>query len=212
MRRPTCSSTSRCSTTGVAATPRWATARRFGSSRTGSASMRLSNPRRHKSGPLEDEIRWAPQLVASPEFVRTRSIAAPEDLLGLPSMQWHVPGRAFVWALADPRGRNVAVSHQPRLVTDDQIALRAAAVQGLGLVQLPSMSVENEVHSGVLTRLLPDWTLPMGIVHAVFASRRGLLPRVRHLIEFLANEFAAVDGTTRSEEHTSELQSPLNLV
>src|SRR5574337_267042 len=60
MRRPTCSSTSRCSTTGVAATPRWATARRFGSSRTGSASMRLSNPRRHKSGPLEDEIRWAP--------------------------------------------------------------------------------------------------------------------------------------------------------
>src|SRR5574337_1637806 len=62
MRRPTCSSTSRCSTTGVAATPRWATARRFGSSRTGSASMRLSNPRRHKSGPLEDEIRWAPQL------------------------------------------------------------------------------------------------------------------------------------------------------
>jgi len=38
---------SRCSTTAGAATPRWATARRFGSSRTGSASMRLSNPWRH---------------------------------------------------------------------------------------------------------------------------------------------------------------------
>ena len=60
-RRPICSSTSRSSTTGVAATPRWATARQFSSSRTGSASMLLSNPWRHKCGPLEDEIRWAPQ-------------------------------------------------------------------------------------------------------------------------------------------------------
>lgn len=59
-RRPTCSSTSKCSTTAVAATPRWATARQFGSSRTGSASMGFSSPWRHRSGPLEDEIRWAP--------------------------------------------------------------------------------------------------------------------------------------------------------
>ena len=34
----------------VAATPRWTTARRFGSSRTGSASMSISNPSRHKCG------------------------------------------------------------------------------------------------------------------------------------------------------------------
>jgi len=27
-------------------------------------------------------------------------------------------------------------------------------------------------------------------VHAVFASRRGLLPSVRHLLDFLAQEFA----------------------
>ena len=58
-----------CSTTGVAATPRWATARRFGSSRTGSASMRLSNPWRHWSGPLEGEIRWVPHS----GFTRGRS-------------------------------------------------------------------------------------------------------------------------------------------
>lgn len=49
------------STTGVAATPRWATARRLGSSRTGSASMPLSNPWRHTRGRLEGEIRQAPQ-------------------------------------------------------------------------------------------------------------------------------------------------------
>jgi hypothetical protein len=34
--------------------------------------------------------------------------------------------------------------------------------------------------------VLPDWSLPQGICHAVFASRRGLLPAVRVFIDFLA--------------------------
>jgi hypothetical protein len=55
-----CSSTWRCSTTGVVATPPWATARRCSSCRTGSAGMLLSNPWRHRNAPLEDEIRRAP--------------------------------------------------------------------------------------------------------------------------------------------------------
>jgi DNA-binding transcriptional LysR family regulator len=37
--------------------------------------------------------------------------------------------------------------------------------------------------------LLPDWSSPSGIVHAVFPSRRGLLPSVRGFIDFLAHEF-----------------------
>ena len=42
-------------TTGGVATPRWATAHRLSSSRTGSASKPISNRRRHKSGRLEAE-------------------------------------------------------------------------------------------------------------------------------------------------------------
>ena len=48
------------STTGVAATPRWVTACRFGASRTGSVSTEISNPRRHENGLLESEVRWVP--------------------------------------------------------------------------------------------------------------------------------------------------------
>ena len=43
---------------------------------------------------------------------------------------------------------------------------------------------------GLRLRLLPDWAPRPGIVHAVFASRRGLLPSVRGLIDFLAERFA----------------------
>ncbi|MDZ7829741.1 MAG: hypothetical protein U5K33_09745 [Halofilum sp. (in: g-proteobacteria)] len=40
--------------------------------------------------------------------------------------------------------------------------------------------------------MLPDWAPPREIVHAVFASRRGLLPSVRTLVDFLAARFAAL--------------------
>jgi len=43
-----------------------------------------------------------------------------------------------------------------------------------------------------LIRLLPDWAPRKEIVHAVFASRRGLLPSVRALLDFLAARFAAI--------------------
>ena len=36
--------------------------------------------------------------------------------------------------------------------------------------------------------MLPDWRLPQGIFHAVFASRRGLLPAVRVFIDFIAEK------------------------
>jgi DNA-binding transcriptional LysR family regulator len=39
---------------------------------------------------------------------------------------------------------------------------------------------------------MPGWTPRSGIVHAVFPSRRGLLPSVRSFIDFLAAEYAAL--------------------
>jgi hypothetical protein len=34
-------------------------------------------------------------------------------------------------------------------------------------------------------RLLPEWSTPVGVVHAVFPSRRGLSPAVRSFLDFL---------------------------
>jgi DNA-binding transcriptional LysR family regulator len=47
----------------------------------------------------------------------------------------------------------------------------------------------DQIASGALDIILPDWTLPSGIVHAVFPSRRGLSPAIRSFIDFLAAEF-----------------------
>jgi len=94
-----------------------------------------------------------------------------------------------VWQLNGPDGRGVVVTHTPRLVTDDMMALRLAALAGVGIVQLPTMTIRDEFHAGTLQRVLPDWAPQSGIVHAIFPSRRGLLPAVRQLIDYLAGEF-----------------------
>src|SRR6185437_14562095 len=80
---------------------------------------------------------------------------------------------------------------QPRLVTDDMAALPEAALAGVGIVQLPTMMVWGDIQAGRLAAVLPDWRPRSGIVHAVFPSRRGLLPSVRALLDFLAEECAA---------------------
>jgi hypothetical protein len=53
---------------------------------------------------------------------------------------------------------------------------------------LPETLCADAVRSGELEVVLPAWRLPMGIAHAVFASRRGLLPAVRVFIDFLAEK------------------------
>ncbi|MFJ1214636.1 LysR family transcriptional regulator [Burkholderia pyrrocinia] len=133
-------------------------------------------------------------LVASPALLRERGVpAVPADLARLPSLDHGVPQSAHVWRLRGPDGAQAEIHHQPRFVTGGMLALRAAAVAGVGVVQLPTMMVRDEVARGELTTVLPDWAPRREIVHAVFASRRGLLPAVRALLDFLAERFAALE-------------------
>jgi DNA-binding transcriptional LysR family regulator len=130
------------------------------------------------------------RLVASPALV-PQALRSPADLAGLPSLDLGPPHREHVWQLRHEDGQTAAVRHTPRLVTDDMPTLRDAAYAGVGVVQLPTMMIWEDLASGRLVELLPGWHPPAGIVHATFASRRGLLPSVRALLDFLVRECAA---------------------
>jgi DNA-binding transcriptional LysR family regulator len=73
------------------------------------------------------------------------------------------------------------------------LALRDAALKGLGVVQLPLLMVCDQLANGSLVRVVPEWEARREIIHLVFPSRRGLLPSVRALVDYLAKEFAAID-------------------
>ncbi|EGK70179.1 Transcriptional regulator, LysR family [Methyloversatilis universalis FAM5] len=131
------------------------------------------------------------RLVAHPDLIAPLGeVRVPADLASVASVAWGPAQREHLWALEGPDGASAQVRHAPRLVTDDLATLRSAALHGIGVAQLPTMMVRDDLASGRLIDVLPHWAPRCGIAHVVFPSRRGLLPAVRGLVDHLAGEFA----------------------
>lgn len=151
--------------------------------------------------PLEDsdlvirKLADSPQrLVASPLLIeRFSRPLVPADLSSFASFAWNPERLDHEWHLHGPDGATSTIRHQPRLVTEDMVALRLAALRGLGVGQFPTFVVKDDLKAGRLVDLLPDWTPKSGIIHGAFPTRRGLLPSVRALLDFLAREYGALD-------------------
>jgi DNA-binding transcriptional LysR family regulator len=132
-------------------------------------------------------------LVCSPWFVAQHGKpGSAEDLGKLPTLSMARPGNKFSWQFASEDGSEVEVHHTPRLATDDLSTLRISALEGVGIALLPELFIRKDLSAGVLVELLPELKVLPGIVHAVFASRRGLIPAVRALIDALAAGFESL--------------------
>lgn len=130
-------------------------------------------------------------LVASPKLLAQHGPPqGPADLSRYPSLDLGMPQNEHAWNLFGPDGAQATIYHHPRFITRGMLALRAAAVTGVGVVQLPTLMVTEQLVRGELVPVIPDWRPRHEIAHAVFASRRGLLPSVRTLVDFLATRFA----------------------
>lgn len=129
-------------------------------------------------------------LLASPALVEQYSMPSdPSELSAWPSLGLGEPQHHYNWKLYSKNGGEVIVPHHPRYVTTDMIALRHAAIKGIGVVQLPSLMVTDQLKNGSLIHLLPNWQPERDIIHAVYPSRRGLLPAVRAFVDFLAQYY-----------------------
>ena len=102
-------------------------------------------------------------------------------------------GRACAGTCSAPRARRWPSTTARGWSRGGMLVLRTAAVAGVGVLQLPTMMVCDQIAAGTLVRVLPDWAPRREIIHAVFASRRGLLPAVRALLDFLAGRFEELE-------------------
>jgi DNA-binding transcriptional LysR family regulator len=126
-------------------------------------------------------------LVASPEYLcRAAPLTEPAQLAQHDTLDYAGEFDRRPWELVGSAGQVVRAEHSPRIVCHDFVVLRTAVLAGLGVARLPETVVREDLRSAALTRVLPQWNSPQGIVHVVFPSRRGLLPAVRAFIDFLA--------------------------
>ena len=144
---------------------------------------------------LQDEIvkplaLSAHLLVAAPALLANAAPpATPADLARLPTLALGNSPDAARWRLTGPAGALAEVPLQPRLVVDDMGALLCAALAGVGCAALPRLMVHGPLTRGDLQEVLPGWAPPPGVVQAAFASRQGVRPAVRQLLDALAADF-----------------------
>ena len=135
-------------------------------------------------------------LVAAPWFFAHHPRpSSPHELAALPTLAMGSPGERHQWHLRGPDGEALTVTHVPVLAVDHFPTLRQAALDGLGVAHLPRYVVRDDLAAGALERVLPDHGLPEGLAHAVFPSRRGLVPAVRALLDALVAGFSEGEGT-----------------
>jgi len=158
--------------------------------------------------PLDDSdlpvrvLGYAPQrLLASPELLQARGRPdEPGDLAAWPGLGYGPSMDGHAWVLQRADGEQRVQPFEPRLVTSDMLTLCKAALSGMGVVQLPEMLTREYLQQGLLQDVLPAWTPRREVIHAILPSRRGVLPAVRALIEFLAARF---QGAGQADEAPS---------
>ena len=142
----------------------------------------------------------APQLlVAAPSLIeRHATPQQPADLESWPSLGHGPAMERYAWKLLGPGGKSLIQPHAPRFTSTDLAVLCEAAQAGLGVAKLPTLLIGDALADGNLRRVLPDWAPPPEIIHAIFPSRRGLIPAVRALLDHLAEEFRGNASSTPS--------------
>jgi DNA-binding transcriptional LysR family regulator len=128
-------------------------------------------------------------LVASPAYLERRGLPkAPQDLVGdrHDCLILRYPGaREFQWFLSTPEGPKKFEVRGP-YDSDDGDVLTGWAIAGHGIVNKPRFEVEPYIRDGRLKVILPD-TPPVPIqLAAVFPHRKFQDPKVRLLLDFMA--------------------------
>lgn len=157
-------------------------------------------------GRLEDSTHHAVQLasfevlaVASPACLAAFGEPPPTDLESLERLQNLGHSRladSLPWQVRAPDGalRSYRGPRHPMLLADNAAALRAFALDGLGIAVLPDWLVQADLRCGALQRLLADHGFPLQGVHAVYPPTRHLPSKVRAFIDFLKTRLGHPDA------------------
>jgi DNA-binding transcriptional LysR family regulator len=149
-----------------------------------------------RAGPLHDSsmvARRAAELpqatVASPAYLERFGV--PQSLADLDRHQAvhyvsTATGRPYPLEFVTPDGLRLA--NPPAVVSvTGADAYTAAALSGLGLVQVPRYRIAQELADGLLREVLPDLPPPTFPVSVLYPRQRQLSPRVRVFADWLVD-------------------------
>ena len=98
------------------------------------------------------------------------------------------------WKLADADGRPITVPVNIMLRSNNFALMRTAVRDGLGIGMLIEYTVEDDLASGKLRRVLPEWDVGAVHLNLVYPSREYLPRRVRAVIDFVIEERDSIEA------------------
>jgi len=132
-------------------------------------------------------VEW--NLFSSPDYP-INEIATPADISNHQTLclGWQAYGGR--WRLEHISGKKENIQITPRLKSEDMTTLKEAAGEGLGIVALPAYTCRDELASGKLVKVLPEWHAGQANLNLMMPRRSGVAAPVVALQEFLQAEFA----------------------
>jgi DNA-binding transcriptional LysR family regulator len=125
-------------------------------------------------------------VCAAPDYIEKHGApASPQDLAAHECIAHLQRSTPRLWHFTTPTGGKVSVKINGRTAVTNALAVRACALQGLGIIELNSYIVGSDISSGRLVRLLEGYKPGELSVYAVFPQRRFLAPKVRVFIDAL---------------------------
>jgi DNA-binding transcriptional LysR family regulator len=126
-------------------------------------------------------------LVASPAYLAQRSAPEqPNDLLGHRAVMCRsqATGLIMPWTL-HRAGETVQISPPGAAVVHDLASQIDLAAKGLGIISAPIGMVSGLLDAGLLRRVLPAWSTPIGALYLYFPSRRHQSAALRAFVRFM---------------------------
>jgi DNA-binding transcriptional LysR family regulator len=127
-------------------------------------------------------------VVASPDYLARHGVPrTPDDLARHRTLAFRMPstGRVRPWGFTE-RGRAREVAPAASVAMDDGDALLAAAIAGLGLMQLPNYIAGEALARRAVVEVLAKYRSAPIPISVVYPSTRRMTPRLRVLIDALA--------------------------
>ena len=134
-------------------------------------------------------------VVAAPSLLATvPDVTTPQQLSALPWIAINTFFQHEVLLSHPQREEPVRVAIAPRLATDSLYAARNTAIAGLGVTLVSSWVVEEDIRSGKLVMLLPEWQAAPLPVHLVYPWARYYPARLRKFLQLMREVMPGVSG------------------
>lgn len=127
---------------------------------------------------------------ASPAYIAERgSPACAADLAAHDCLTFAAEGGIVPWTLPGETACTTTVVIDGRHTISDGEALRMAAIDGLGISQLPTWLVADALGSGALIAVLAPQGVPGTPIQAMWPTTRDLAPKIRATVDELLAHF-----------------------